>query len=96
MIQQLNSILLFYRPFILWSFWVNCILVFISSDVFPVVTTKLFLTLFIWYLTTETSTKRKLTFYKNLGISSLKLFMTVFIIDALHTIVFLLLIREFI
>ena len=55
----------------------------------------LFLTLFLWYLTIETNAKRKLIFYKNLGISTLKLFGSIFIVDVLITVIFTLLIQEF-
>jgi hypothetical protein len=51
---------------------------------------------FLWYLVTETNARRKLIFYKNLGISSFKLFSSLFIIDISIMIVYIILIKEFI
>lgn len=94
--QQLLSILAFYRPFIIWSFFINIVLTIINPYIFPAVITKLMLTIFLWYYSNETSVRRKLVFYKNLGISPLRLFSTLFFVDILITIIFLLLIKEFI
>jgi hypothetical protein len=94
--QQLLSILAFYRPFILWSFFINIVLTIVNPYILPAVITKLMLTIFLWYYTSETNAKRKLVFYKNLGISTLRLFSTLFFVDILFTIIFLLLIKEFI
>lgn len=95
MIQQYSTILLFYRGLIYWSFTINFILIFINTPIIPIILIKLFLTLFLWYLTIETNAKRKLIFYKNLGISTLKLFGSIFIVDVLITVIFTLLIQEF-
>ena len=54
------------------------------------------MTVFVWYLVKETNARRKLTFYKNLGISPLKLFSTLFLFDVAITIGFLVVIKEFI
>jgi len=94
--QQFLSILTFYRSFVLWSFVVNIILTIVNPQIFSAVITKLLLTVFVWYLVHETGAKRKLTFYKNLGISPLKLFSVLFFVDILITIIFLILIKEYI
>lgn len=62
----------------------------------PAIVTKLLLTIFVWYLVNETNAKRRLVFFNNLGISSIKLFSVLFFIDTLFTIGFLTLIKEFI
>lgn len=57
---------------------------------------KLFLTLFIWYITTEINAKQKFIFYKNLGISTFKFFSVLYLIDIFITITFLIVVKEFI
>jgi len=94
--QQLISILAFYRSYILWSFIINIAITIVNPYIVPAVITKLLLTIFLWYFINETSAKRKLTFYKNLGVSPLKLFSTLFFVDILITIIFLQIIKEFI
>ena len=95
MIQQFGAILLFYRPFIYLSFAINFLLYFINTHIIPIILIKLFLTVFLWYLTMETVLKRKLIFYKNLGISKFKLFGFIFMMDVLFTVIFILLMQEF-
>ena len=94
--QQLISILAFYRSYILWSFIINIVITIVNPYIVPAIITKLLLTVFLWYFINETSAKRKLTFYKNLGISPLKLFSTLFFVDILFTVSFLTVIKEFI
>ncbi len=89
------AILTFYRPFVVWSFIVNAIIGFFNPVIVPALVTKLFLTVFAWYYVSETRNKRKLTFYKNLGISSLKLFFVIFILDSILTVIFLTIFKEF-
>jgi hypothetical protein len=94
--QRFGAILLFYRPYFIWSFLINIAITIINPHIFPAIVTKLFLTIFLWYLVTETNAKRKLVFYKNLGISTFKLFSSLFVIDVLIMITYLILIKEFI
>ena len=93
--QQFLTILAFYRPFVVWSFVINAILGFINPLIIPAIVTKLFLTVFVWYIVTETNAKRKLTFYKNLGISPIKLFSILFLVDISITVSFLVVFKEF-
>jgi hypothetical protein len=95
MIQQFGAILLFYRPLFYWSFAINFLLFFINVHIVPIIIAKLFLVLFLWYLTLETGAKRKLIFYKNLGISTFKLFGFIFMVDVIFTVLFILLMQEF-
>jgi len=62
----------------------------------PILIIKLFLVVLLWYFINETHAKQKLIFYKNLGISSLKLFGYLFIIDLFLSIPFLLILKEFV
>ena len=94
--QQLLSILTFYRSFVVWSFLVNIAITIINPHIIPAILTKLLLTIFVWYLLNETNAKRKLIFYKNLGISTLKLLSVLFFIDCIITISFLVVIKEFV
>ena len=93
--QRLLAILAFYKPFVVWSFIVTAIIGFFNPHVAPAIVTKLFLTVFAWYYVSETPNKRKLTFYKNIGISPLKLFSYMFIVDCILTISFLIVFKEF-
>lgn len=89
------AILSFYKPFVVWSFIATAIVAFFNPHIAPAIVTKLFLTVFVWYYVSETPNKRKLTFYKNLGISPLKLFSIMFIVDCILTIIFLTVFQEF-
>lgn len=89
------AILAFYKPFAVWSLIANAIIGFINPLLVPALITKLCLTVFAWFYINETSNKRKLILYKNLGIAPLQLFSILFIIDALLTIIFLTLFKEF-
>ena len=93
--QRLLAILAFYKPFVVWSFIVTAIIGFFNPQLVPAIATKLFLTVFAWYYVSETSNKHKLTFYKNLGISPLKLFSSMFVVDCILTIGFLIIFKEF-
>ena len=94
--QQLFSILVFYRPFIIWSLAINMLLSFIKIEIATILIVKLLLIFSLWHFLNETHAKRKLTFYKNLGISTLKLFSLVFVIDAVFSIPFVILLKEFV
>jgi hypothetical protein len=96
MMQRLGAIFLFYKPFFLWSMAVNILILFVNPYILPIIITKLLLTFFVWYLVHETSANRKLIFYKNLGISTWRLFSTLFLIDIAITITFLLLMKAFV
>jgi hypothetical protein len=93
--HRLLAILAFYKTFVVWSFIVNTIIGFFNPYLAPAIATKLFLTVFAWYYVSETPNRRKLTFYKNLGISPLQLFSSIFIVDCILTIIFLTVFKEF-
>ena len=89
------TILAFYKPFVVWSLIANVIIGFFNPYLIPAISTKLFLTVFAWYYVRETPNKRKLTLYKNLGISPFKLFSVIFIVDCIITIIYITLLKEF-
>lgn len=62
----------------------------------PAIVTKLLLTIFVWYLVNQTNAKRKLAIYRRLGISALKLFSILFLVDISITISFIVVIKEYI
>jgi hypothetical protein len=83
----------FYKTYIAWSFIITILLGFVDSHYISAVLTKLFLTIFAWYITNETSNKHKLTFYKNLGISIRTLFISMFVVDSVLTILIIFLFK---
>ena len=93
--QRFLAILAFYRPFVVWSFLINVAQGFFNPHIVPLIVTKLFLTVFVWYFVNETHARRKLTFYKNLGISTFVLFSSLFLVDIILTIGFLTIFKEF-
>ncbi len=64
--------------------------------IMPAVVTKLLLTIFVWSMVNETKAKRKLIIYKRLGISTIKLFSILFLVDISITLSFLMVIKEYI
>ena len=78
MLNQFKVILNYYKPFAKWSFGVTIMLLIINPALIAAVLTKLFLVILLWYIVSNTQAKQHLTFYKNLSISSLKLFSTLF------------------
>ncbi len=80
----------------LWSFGLNIFFSLIGYSIIPIFLIKLVLIAFLWYLMNETKAKRKLIFYKNLGLSTFKLFFYIFIIDFILSLPFLLVLKEFI
>lgn len=95
-VQQFFSIFVFYKPLIIWSIALNMVLSFLKYEMLPILILKFLLVVFLWYCLNETPAKRKLLYYKNSGISTLKMFSYLFIIDLIISIPFLLILREFI
>jgi|AVFP01.1.fsa_nt_gi hypothetical protein len=93
--QRFLTIILFYKPFVWWSLAINLVLGIFNFHLVFAAITKLFLLIFLWYYVHETQHRRRFLFFKNLGISSRRLFVTVFIVDLLLTLSFLALFKEF-
>ncbi|WP_452231786.1 hypothetical protein [Lacinutrix sp. MEBiC02595] len=85
--KSLKLIFIFYKPFLLWSFIIN---VLAGSNIAVLVLLKLLLTIFLWYYIRETKAKTNLVFYKNAGISTFKLYASIFIMDVILSVPFLL------
>lgn len=94
--QKLASVILFYKPFFLWSFAINILITIFNPEIITAVGTKLFLIIFLWYFISQKKGKRLLNFYNSIGVSTLKLFVTIFFIDIAISIGYLLIIKEFI
>jgi len=85
--KQLKIIFAFYTPLIFWSIIVCTILFVINPSIVPALITKLLLTILLWYVTNEFSGKKKLVFYYNVGLSSLKLYGVTYFMDTCLTII---------
>jgi len=94
--QKLGSIILFYKPFFLWSFAINILITIFNPQIITAIGTKLVLVVFLWYFLNNVKGKKLLIFYNKLGVSNFMLFGTVFFIDVFLTMTYLLLIKEFI
>ena len=55
--QQLFSIFIFLKPYILWSVGINMVLSFFKYEIIPILIVKLLLVVFLWYLINESKTK---------------------------------------
>jgi len=94
--HKLSSIIIFYKPYILWSFIINIIITILHPEFTTAICTKLLLAVFLWYYFKNIKGMRLLNFYNSLGVSTFKLFVSIFIIDVFITIGYLLIIKEFI
>ena len=94
--QKLSSIILFYKPYFVWSFAINILITIFNPEIITAIGTKLFLIIFLWYFISQTKGRRLLNFYNNLGVSTFKLFVSIFFIDVVISIGYLLIIKEFI
>lgn len=94
--KRIGAIFMFYKAWFLWSFLATILVLIFSPNIASVILTKLCLILFLWFISVETKNKRKLLFYNKMGISTWRLFSTVYVFDIVFTIPMVLLIREFI
>ncbi len=94
--QQLSSIFLFYKPFLIWSFGVNIFLLVIGINILSIAFTKILLTLFLWHIIEDTKEKKILKILKNKGFTAFKLFSIIYLIDIFLSVPFLLVLNEFI
>ncbi len=92
----LSPIFSFYKSFILWSFGLNVLLLILGFSIISLIIAKLMSVIFLFYIINESEARKKLIFYKNLGISPLKLFRILYLIDLSLSIPFHLIIQEFI
>jgi len=95
MLNQIRSILNYYKAFAMWSFGVTLIITFTRPEIILAVLTKLFLVTILWLLFSDRKIRRRLRFYKIAGVSNLKFFTIIFVLDCILTCSFLLLIKGF-
>ncbi len=96
MLNQFRAILFYYRPIAVWSFAVTILVTIYNPGIVCALLTKLFLILLFWLMINDSSMRRKLKFYKMVGVSNFKLVLTLYVIDSLVTCTFLFLIKGFI
>ncbi|MGB1308872.1 MAG: hypothetical protein ACPG6B_08175 [Oceanihabitans sp.] len=93
--KSIKNIFIYYKALFWWSFTINLIVLLISKSILLTVVTKLFITLLFGLLLNDFSVRRKIGFYKMVGVSNLKLLSILFIIDCLVSFLFILLIKGF-
>lgn len=96
MLNQFRAILFYYRPLALWSFATTIILLIFSSGILAALLTKLFLIILFSLMISDKGIRRKLRFYKMVGVSNFKLLTILYLIDCFFTCSFLFLIKGFI
>lgn len=96
MLNQFRAILFYYRPIAIWSFAVTLLTTIYNPEIISALLTKLFLTFLFWLMINDRNMRRKLKFYKMVGVSNLKLVALLYLIDCVFTCGFLLLIKGFI
>jgi len=95
MLRQFKSIIFYYKPLLVWSIVINFLIAVAHYNIFYALALKFFLIGLLWYILKERQIRKKLHFYKIVGISNLKLFTTIFLLDCLITIPFFLLLKCF-
>jgi len=96
MFNQFRAILAYYRALAMWSFFATLVITIVAPKIIPALLTKLFLTLIFWWLIHDINMRKKLGFYKMAGVSNFKLVLSLYLLDAFFTCIFLLLIQGFI
>lgn len=79
-----------------WSFMVTLAITIIKPELILMLSTKLFLIFVLWFMISDRKIRQRLRFYKIRGVSNLKFFAVIFLIDATFTSAFLVLIKGFI
>jgi len=94
--ERFLTILSHYKSFFAWSFLINIFLLILNQEIFSIIVTKLFLILLALLFMNEIKPNKGRAIYKIIGITSFKLFSTLYILDTFITISFLIIIKEFI
>ena len=92
----LKSILAYYRPLFFWSCFINLIVLIMSQSLVLTLLTKLFLVILFGFLLRDFGVRRKIGFYKMVGVSNFKLLSIIYVIDCSVMLSFLFLIQGFI
>ncbi|QRM89612.1 hypothetical protein FG167_10370 [Lacinutrix sp. WUR7] len=93
--KLLKGILAYYKPLFVWSFTINLIVLIISQSFVLTILTKLFVVILFWLLLKDASVRRRIGFYKMVGVSNVKLLCFLFLIDCSVSLVFIFLIKGF-
>lgn len=96
MLNQFRAILFYYKPLAMWSFLVTIILTIYTPEIISALLTKLFLIIIFWLMINDKSMRKKIGFYKMVGVSNFKLLTVLYLVDCFITCGFLLLIKGFI
>ena len=94
--KQVLSILNYYKSMAFWSFIVTLAITIINPELILALSTKLFLIFVLWFLISDRKVRQRIRFYKIRGVSNLKFFTVLFLIDCTFTSAFLVLIKGFI
>jgi len=79
-----------------WSFIVTLAITVINPELLLALSTKLFLILVLWFLISDRKVRQRLRFYRIRGVSNIKFFTVLFLIDCAVTSTFFILIKGFI
>lgn len=94
--ERLGTVLLFYKPLLMWSLLLNIVLTMVSPSIFITILTKLFLFVLILYFIKKTKRNSELLLCDKSEISKLKFYTMLFTVDTLITISFLSVLSVFI
>ncbi|BAO74595.1 hypothetical protein WPG_0365 [Winogradskyella sp. PG-2] len=94
--RQVASILNYYKSMALYSFMVTLTVTIINPELILAISTKLFLVFILWFMISDRKLRRRLRFYKISGVSNLKFFSVIFLLDGFITCTFIHLIKGFI
>ncbi|MFT4612208.1 MAG: hypothetical protein ACI8QQ_002517 [Psychroserpens sp.] len=94
--KQVLSILNYYKSMAFWSFIVTLAVTIINPELILALSIKLFLTFVLWFMISDRKVRQRLRFYRISGVSNIKFFTVIFLIDSVITSTFLVLIKGFI
>jgi hypothetical protein len=94
--KQVLSILNYYKSMAFWSFIVTLAVTIINLELILALSIKLFLTFVLWFMISDRKVRQRLRFYRISGVSNIKFFTVIFLIDSVITSTFLVLIKGFI
>ena len=83
--KQIKSIFNYYKHLAAWSILVTLGIISVQPNLILALTTKLFLIFVLWMMLSDRKVRQRLRFYKISGVSSLKFFSIIFLIDGCLT-----------
>ncbi|MFT4803350.1 MAG: hypothetical protein ACJAZK_001412 [Psychroserpens sp.] len=94
--KQVLSILNYYKSMAFWSFIVTFAVTIINPELILALSIKLFMIFVLWFMISDRKVRQRLRFYRISGVSNIKFFTVIFLIDSAITSTFLVLIKGFI